>query len=236
MKIVLYAALALMLFSAAEDASSQRTGSRIGRDAQSGNVEDAELAMNIMAKCVATRRSDLARKWLATLPGSEEERTLLNSQTEDLGLCMDSNKLVMDGMEMAFRPRTLRRPVALAMVERRLAQLPVQAPVPPGTEPWFVQRLDKVTAATPLDRGSLILQDFGHCVSLSAWQDVRSLFAAKLASPEEAAAVRRLTPALGPCLAEGVTVNITRKNMRLILAEPFYHLSTTSPPRATSRK
>ena len=236
MKIGVVLALGLLLFGAAEEASSQRTGSRVGRDAQSGNVEDAELALSMMAQCVAARRGALVRRWLATLPGSEEERQLLNRQVEDLSLCMESNKLVLDGMELAFKPRSLRRPVALAMVERRLPQVSVQAPVAPGTEPWFVPRLANVTAATPLDRASLVLQDFGHCVALSAWQDVRSLFAAKLESAEEAAAVRRLTPALGPCLSDGVTINITRKNMRLILAEPFYHLSTISPPRARTGK
>jgi hypothetical protein len=235
-KIGLVLALGLLLFSAAEEASSQRTGSRIGRNAQAGNVEDAELALSMMAQCVAARRPAMVRSWLATLPGSEEERRFLHAQTEDLSLCMESNKLVLDGMALAFKPRTLRRPVALAMVERRLPQVPVQAPAAPGTEPWFVPRLANITAATPLDRGSLVLQDFGHCVALRAWQDVRSLFAAKLESAEEAVAVRRLTPALGPCLSEGVTINITRKNMRLILAEPFYHLSTSSPPRARTRK
>jgi hypothetical protein len=218
------AAFALALVAICAAVPAQPTGSRIGRTAQSGNVDDAELTLDIMARCVASRRPDLARRWLAMLPGTPEERQLILSQVDDLGLCMASNELVTAGFDIRFQPRLLRRPLALAVVRRRLAQTPATAPVGLDAEPWFVSRIAGLAPSAALDRGSLIIQDFGHCVVLRAWPDARALFAAAPDSAEEATVVRRLTPVLGPCLSEGVTINITRRNLRLVLAEPFYHL------------
>jgi len=218
------AAFALALVAICAGLPAQPTGSRIGRTAQNGNVDDAELALEIMARCVASRRPDLVRRWMALLPGTAEERQLVLSQVDDLGLCTESNELVLAGHEIRFQPRLLRRPLALAVVRRRLAQTPAVAPVGQDAEPWFSSRIAGLGPDAALDRGSLATQDFGHCVVLHAWPDARALFAAALDSAEEASVVQRLTPVLGPCLSEGVTINITRRNLRLILAEPFYHL------------
>lgn len=46
--------------------------------------------------------------------------------------------------------------------------------------------------------------------------------------------MRRLTPALGPCLTEGVNITTTHRNLRLLLAEPFYHLMTATPSGAAA--
>jgi hypothetical protein len=86
-----------------------------------------------------------------------------------------------------------------------------------------------VGAQTRVDRGSLAVQDFGHCVALRAWADTRALFATEANSPAESAAVRRLTPVLGPCLTEGANIRVTHRNLRLILAEPFYHIMASAP-------
>lgn len=228
------ASIPLALLLVAGEAAAQRTGSRLGRTAQVGNVDDAELAMAIMARCVVARRPHLVRQWFALLPGTPEESQLLRSQTEDLSLCLESDRLVLDGHSIRFQSRAFRRPVALAFVERRLSEAPREAPLQAAAEPWFMARIARLAPAAPLDRGSLVVQDFGHCVALRAWQDTRALFATATDSAEEAAAVRRLMPVLGPCLSEGVTINITRRNLRLMLAEPFYHLMIVAREGATA--
>jgi hypothetical protein len=228
-------AILLTLLLPATEAAAQRTGSRVGRTAEVGNTDDAELALALIARCVAARRPDFVRRWLAILPGTREEFDLINREREDLGLCLDDDQLVMDGRTVRFHPRALRRPVALAFVERRLAQAPGAAPLPADSEPWFMALAAGIGARTQLDRRALAVQDFGHCVALAAWADTRALFATRANSDAESAAVRRLTPALGPCLTEGVNITITHRNLRLLLAEPFYHLMTATPPAATNR-
>jgi hypothetical protein len=220
--------LSLMLLLGTAEAAAQRTG-RIQRIAEAGNVEDAELAMGIMARCVASRRETLVRTWFAMLPGTREEAALIRGEVHDLSLCLEDDRLVMAGRAIRFPPGSLRRPVALALVERRISQAPEEAPLGPDAEPWFVAPLGALARGRPVDRGALVIQDFGHCVVLGAWRESRALFATRSGSDEESAVVDRLMPKLGPCLAEGVTVNVTRRNLRLMLAEPFYHLMARAP-------
>lgn len=82
-------AVLLTLLLAAAEAAAQRTGSRMGRTAEVGNTDDAELALALIARCVAARRPDLVRRWLAILPGTREELDLINREREDLGLCLE---------------------------------------------------------------------------------------------------------------------------------------------------
>jgi hypothetical protein len=222
--------VALMFLLTVNEAVAQPTGSRFGRSAQAGNVDDAELAMALMARCIADRRPELVRRWLALLPGTREELALLRHDAPDFSFCLEDRNLIMDGRSLRFQPRAARRPVALAVLERRLSQAPAEAPLPADAEPWFVAPMAAMSAQMRLDRGSLVVQDFGHCVALRAWADTRALFATQANSAAESAAVRRLTPALGPCLTEGTNIRITHRNLRLILAEPFYHLMGAPPP------
>jgi len=224
-------AVSLMLLFVANEAGGQPTGSRFGRSAQAGNVDDAELAMALMARCIADRRPELVRRWLALLPGTREELALLRHDAPDFSFCLADRDLIMEGRSLRFQPRAARRPVALAVVERTLSQAPNEAPLPPDSDPWFVAPLAALSAQTRVDRGSLAVQDFGHCVALREWADTRALFATEAGSPAESAAVRRLTPVLGPCLTEGANIRITHRNLRLILAEPFYHLMTAPARR-----
>lgn len=217
------AILASLLLVATAEAGAQRTG-RIQRTAEAGNVEDAELAMGIMARCVASRREAMVRIWFAMLPGTREEAALIRGETNDLSLCLEDDRLVMAGRAIRFPPGSLRRPVALALVERRISEAPEEAPIGPDSEPWFVAPLGALPSGRPVDRGALVIQDFGHCVVLGAWRESRALFATRSGSDEENAAVDRLMPKLGPCLAAGVTINVTRRNLRLMLAEPFYQV------------
>lgn len=226
------AAVLLLLSLPIVEAAAQRTGTRTGRTARVGNAEDADLATLLMARCIAARRPDFVQRWLTTLPGTGEKREQVNGELDDMANCLDDDRLVMDGRTLRFERRTLRRPVALAMVERRLARAPATAPVPPDSDPWFAPLVTSMSARTPLDRGSLAVQVFGHCVALTAWADTRALFMTRAHSDAESAAVRRLTPALGPCLTEGVNITITHRNLRLLLAEPFYHLMAATPSGA----
>lgn len=222
-------AAVLALLIPAVEAAAQRSGTRIGRTARVGSAEDAELATMLLARCLAARRPEFVQRWLAILPGTREEWELIDGELDDMAICLDDDRLVMDGRTLRFERRSLRRPVALAMVERRLARTPAAAPVPPETEAWFVPLIRRLNAQTPMDRASLAVQDFGHCVALTAWADTRALFATRSDSDAESAAARRLTPALGPCLTEGVNITITHRTLRLLLAEPFYHLTIGAP-------
>lgn len=203
-------------------AFAQNTGSRMSREARS---EDGGRLLENITECITARRPELARRWLELLPGSAEEAALLNKEAKDLDLCMESvSSTLSDDEQMEFKPRVLRRPVATVTIARMLAQAPAASPLPKESEAWFVQKLAAVPTATGIDRASLVFQDFGHCVAVNQWAGTLALLASKPDSVEEAAAIKMLTPVLGPCLSEGANITLTPANLRIVLAEPVYHL------------
>lgn len=223
-------ALAALLLCTAGPAAAQRTGTRIGRDAEVGNVRDAVALVQTVANCLADRRKDFVRRWFAKLPGTQDEFALVQKEEEDLAICMESDQLISDGRELRFTPGVLRLPTARAMVARMVAEAPPQSPMPPDSEPWFMPLLAGVATGADVDRAGLILQDFGHCVATRSWPATLALLASKPDSAEQAAAVRRLMPVLGPCLTADVNMTLTPANLRDVLAEPVYHILTAAPP------
>jgi len=217
------AAVAAVVLAAPADA--QRTGSRIGKDATG---KDAPAAMQLLADCTVARRPDLVSKWFGTLPGTPEERALLTDAADDLSACFDSDKLVMDGKELAFKPRAMRYPVAAAWVRRHLGTSPTTSPLPADSDPWFVSQLGALAPDAPFDRANLVLQDFGHCVAVNDWAGTRALLLSKPQSSEQEAAVAKLIPVLGPCLAADAEMQLTPDNLRRVLAEPVYHILSAS--------
>ena len=228
-KLVVGLALATQLRCAAGPAAAQRTGTRIGRDAEVGNPKDAVLLVQTVANCLADRRKDFVRRWLAKLPGTKDEFALVQKEEGDLAICMENDQLVSDGRELRFKPRLLRLPTARAMVARMVADAPPQSPMPPDSDPWFLPLLSEIPAGTDVDRAGLVLQDFGHCVATRSWPATLALLASKPESAEQAAAVRGLKPVLGPCLAADANITLTPANLRDVMAEPVYHILTAAP-------
>jgi len=217
-------ALAVVLLVSAlpaGEAAAQRTGTRMGQNANNRNIGEA---MTIIANCIVARRPALARRWLALLPGSIEETALLDGQSDDFGVCASDDQLVISNRDIFYSPRRLRVPVALAMVRRGLPRAPAASPMAADSAPWFEPALNALPAGAAVDRGSLLAQDFGHCLSVTNWPGARALLGAREGSPEEARAFGSMRPILGACLPEGLTLEINPKSLREFVAEPFYHV------------
>jgi hypothetical protein len=227
-KILIGGLAVVGLFVAATSASAQRLGTRIGRDA---TPKDAAAAMEILAGCAVDRRANFVRKWFTLLPGTSEEGALLKSQEADLSACMDDDALVLDGKELAFQPISMRYPVAAAWGRKHLKNGPLESPVPATSDPWFLPKLNDLSAGASVDRSALILQDFGHCVAVHEWAGARALLLSQPDSQEQRAAVAKLVPVLGPCLSEDVEITLTPENLRRVLAEPVYHIVAASAGR-----
>jgi len=223
-RALMLAAALLGLVSIALPAAAQRTGTRMGRNA-TNTQRDANALILIIGNCLAQRRPELVRRWVNLLPGSREEMDLLDAQEGDFDVCIDDDQLIVGGDRLlTYSPRRLRIPAALAMVRRALPRAPAQSPVPASADPWFVAPLAALPAGSTIDRGSLLAQEFGHCLSVTDWPSSRALLAARADSPEEAGAFQALRPILGSCLPQGLRLEITPKSLREYLAEPFLHL------------
>ena len=215
------------LVMAAAPAFGQRVGTRLGRDA---TAEDASEALDIVAECSFERRPAFARKLLSTLPGSPEESKAFQREVDDLGMvCMDNDRLVMDGMQLRFKAHLMRWRFALLAIRGEwLKQWPASLPQAKDKDPWFMPALSALPAGAEVNRAVLTLQDFGHCVAVSDWDGTRKFLSASDGSPEEKAAVKQLLPVLGPCLSKDVSLKLTPNTLRTTLAEPVYHILVPS--------
>jgi hypothetical protein len=212
-----------MLAMVSAPALAQRTGSKIGRTAGKG---DGPAALAIIAECLLDRHPALAAKWLGTLPGTAEERSLLNGISDDLGNCMSMDRLlVLDNKRVGFQPVSLRIPVAIALATTTLTKLPRGFAPDAAAQPWFEAGLKIHPAGARIDQVSLARDDYGHCVATRKWAASRDLLLSKAGSPQEKAAIKQLLPVLGPCLTAGSTLQLTPANIRLMLAQPVYHLA-----------
>jgi hypothetical protein len=216
--LCLAATLALVIPAAAE---AQRTGSRIGKDA---GPRDAAAVMQMMADCIAGRRPELVRRWFQLLPGSAEEGALLRSETDDMSLCLDSDRLVMDGKALSFRQQALRLPVAQATLRLAMRSAPAESPAGADSDPWFMAQLRALPKNASMDRPYLSWLDFGHCVAVHDWADSLALLQSAPDSPAERAAVKKLVPVLGPCITQNSRLVLTPANLREGLTEPVVHL------------
>jgi hypothetical protein len=208
----------------ATEASSQRTGSRIGKTAGVGDGRDA---LRLIADCVVGKRPNLTAQWLDVSPGSTQEGKLLDANNALFSDCMTSDRLVLDGMELKFKRSMLRRPIAASAIRLRLRGKPTP-PLPAVTAPWYESHALMVSAGSGVDSNALALQAFGHCVALARWDSSVALLKSQIDSREETAALAQIIPALGPCLPAKETIKVRRDMIRDILAEPVYHLLTAA--------
>ncbi|QAY79007.1 hypothetical protein [Sphingosinicella sp. BN140058] len=223
-------ALGGMLAATSSPGVAQRLGTRIGRDAEQ---KDGPVIIRQIADCVVARQPAFVRSWLGMLPGTAAERELITDMTEDMSTCLDSPALVMDGKQIGFKPRTLRRPVALALVRKEVKTADQQAPAK-DLSPWFAAAVAALPAGEKLDTTSIALQDFGHCIATSAWADTVALLASEPDSPAERGAIARLKPALGPCLTADVKLSLTIPTIREVVAEPVHHILSDAPALAVA--
>ena len=213
------AAAALLLCGTA---FAQTTGTRMNRDA---TRSDGALAIEVIADCALDRQPGKVRKWLDALPGSTEERKAISALTEDLGTCLGSNQqVVFAGKAVKFHPRALRRPLAAAVALRELRNSGEAGSPNIAADPWFVAKLAGLPTGERIDRPTLIIQDFGHCVAQQRWPATRSFLLSAPGSAEEKAAMQALRPVLPSCLSEGLTLSLQPDNLRVVLAEPVYHI------------
>ena len=217
---MLAAAAVVLALGVAAPAEAQHTGTRLGK-----NVEKADLpkAMQIMAECTIKRREPMVRSWFNTLPGSVEEERIFDQELGDLGLCLDDRLLVVDGKTIEVKASMVRAPLALALARRGLRSNPA-VPAASRDAPWFALKLAGLTENAPVDRLSLGLQDFGHCVAVSDWANARALILSAEGSAEQGQAIDALLPALGPCLQNGIELKLTPTNLRRAVAEPMVHM------------
>ncbi|THD35191.1 MAG: hypothetical protein E7773_12115 [Sphingomonas sp.] len=168
-----------------------------------------------VAQCVVDNDAHDAKMLLATLPGSESERRAGAKLMDLYGGCNDNRRM---GGQFAWRERA---EIANAALMNWLERGRFDAASPPPRASWA---LTVSEGSWGYDRNLVSIRQFGDCVVALNPVGALDLARSTRGSVGERAAIRALTPALNDCLAPGKNFTVKRDDLRLIVAEPLYHM------------
>lgn len=164
-----------------------------------------------VAECVVDNDPREVRKLLDTVPGSGDEARASRGILVYYGGCSDNR--VATG-NLAWRERA---EIAYAALENRLDNGRFDATSPPPRARWALM-------STGGNRKLIAVRQFGDCVVGLAPAGALRLVQSTAGSRDEAAAIDALRPSLNDCLAPRQNFTVKRADLRLIVAEPLYHM------------
>jgi hypothetical protein len=170
-----------------------------------------------IAACVVDNDAADVRVLLKTTPGSPAEAAAARPVMQYYGGCNDNK--AADGT-IAWRERA---EIANAALVKRMGR---KSPdVSGATQPGWALDLGKgMVAGTDYNPTAVGMRMLGDCVVRTAPQAAVDLARSGVGSAEERAAIGQLSAVLAPCVPAGQNLRVKRDQLRLIVAEPLYHL------------
>jgi hypothetical protein len=188
-------------------------------------AREAELELAGYADCVVSHRSYAkpVDAFLRTVPDSAGFYPASLKAADMTCLNTAAVRRQASKLEMRLQPATFRDALYPALYRRDFGRQGPPAGIaalpPLGLSAEFAGDPAALPAAYRPGRA------LGDCVARGAPADVHAMLMARPWSPEEAAAVGRLRPALANCLSEGQTVQFGRATLRAYLGEALYKLA-----------
>lgn len=168
-----------------------------------------------IAECVVDNDLRHVKALLDTVPGSSDEGAVAKFVIDYYSACNDNSSAVGT---IAWRERA---ELANAALVRRLgrgkADLSAVSNASWSLAPGLVVRGD-------YDPFSLGMWQLGDCVVRKSPQAAVDLARSSAGSVQESNAIAALAPTLAPCIPVGQNLRVKRADLRLIVAEPLYHL------------
>lgn len=168
-----------------------------------------------VAQCVVDNDMPDVQALLNTVPGSSEERRAGVRVLIYYGGCDDNRTATGD---IAWRERA---EIANAALLSGLDRARFDAASPPPRARWALTGIEGSAGYSPK---LVSIRQFGDCVVALAPANALRLARSPTGSADEAAAIDALQPALSDCIAPGQRFALKRADMRLVLAEPLYHM------------
>jgi hypothetical protein len=94
---------------------------------------------------------------------------------------------------------------------------------------WYLSSIAGRTPGRDYDPKALGFQEFGNCVAKAAPRASAELLQSLIGSVEERRAIAAIRPVVGACVTQGQTLKIKADQIRLLVAEPVYHLVVDGP-------
>lgn len=177
-------------------------------------AEAEDAAAQAVAQCVADNDAEGVAALLGTVPGSRPEAKAAKPLLELFGPCENADRSAGGVIEWRERAE-----LAYASARNRLAQgRPAQL-----AATWAPLSTTGMSA-DQFDARSQGILTFGACVTRAVPAAAVGLVGSAPGSQEERAAVRAIKPVVGGCAHQGEVYRLEVQNLRLILAEPVYHL------------
>jgi len=172
-----------------------------------------------VAACVVDNDMTAVRSLLDTVPGSPAEAKVGVKLLDLYGGCSD-NRSVLGSF--AWRERAeIAEAAAIHLLERG-KMMDVTAAIA-GINWTFALPADSRPPAD-YDTNSVGMRMLGDCVVRANPQGALTLIRADRGSAAESAAVNALSGNFASCLTAGQTFKLKRQDLRMVVAEPLYHL------------
>jgi hypothetical protein len=168
------------------------------------------------AECVVDNDIRDVRALLKTVPGSPSETEATSKILAYYGGCSD-NKVVTG--TFSWRERAEIAKAALAPMLRKAPD--VAAAV--GRDGWA---LAMPASAKPADYAAVTVgvRMMGDCLVRANPQGSLALLRSDPGSADEASAINGLSGNIAACVPAGQTLKLKRTDLRLVVAEPLYHM------------
>ncbi|MEP7005818.1 MAG: hypothetical protein ABI810_07535 [Sphingomonas bacterium] len=173
------------------------------------------------AECTVEQNPAAVAALLQTLPGSSEEDRAARRVAPLFNAC-GAELTISPGSQGLYNGRAA---LAAAAASRELAK-GSSAGSDGAVTPWYAAAIAGKAPGAGYDATSLGMQAFGTCVVGAAWAPSASLVASAAGSAEERAAIVAIKPVLAGCVAQGKPIHMTLDQLRLMVAEPLYHVIT----------
>jgi hypothetical protein len=172
-----------------------------------------------IAACVVDNDMTTVRSLLKTVPGSPTEAKVAVKLLDLYGGC-NNNTSVLGGF--AWRERAeIAEAAAIHVLEH--GKTPDVAAA--ATEiSWAFALPAGAKPSTDYDTNSVGMRMLGDCIVRANPRGALALVRADRGSAAEAAAITGLSGNFASCLTAGQTFKLKRQDLRLVVAEPLYHL------------
>lgn len=181
-------------------------------------VADTQDA-SAVAECVVDNDMTTVRSLLKSVPGSAAEAKVAAKLIDLYGGC-NNNSMVAGGF--AWRERAEIAEAAAIHVLDRGKTTNVAAAATEAS--WTFTLPAGAKPPADYDTNSVGMRMLGDCVVRANPQGALALIRADRGSAAESAAVNALSGNFASCLTTGQTFKLKRQDLRLVVAEPLYHM------------
>jgi arginine repressor len=171
-----------------------------------------------IAECVVDNDKANVRALLKTVPGSPAEAKVIEKLLVFYGGCSDNKRATGT---FSWRERA---EIAEATLAGTLDRKGPDIVAAVGQEGWGLALPSSSKASVDYDPVNVGVRTLGDCIVRANPQGALALVRTDRGSAGETAAVNDLSGNLAACLPAGQTLKLKRQDLRLVVAEPLYHV------------